>query len=636
MPARDYEKFAEEPEVGQEPEERNQGIHQERKRKEQTNETDDRPPTKKRIMKGVAKPKRNTADNKIQQKGKLAKQPTDAPKRVLSEKSGDVFQQYPPRNEIENQMLRAKAQNGDVEALNTGGLKPDSPFTDIFQLSDIHGMIAPDLLHQASKMLFDNLYSWIKNYLVIAHSQSKTSIVNEIDARFSQLPPYPGLKTFANGISRTERWTGNEYKAMAKVLLPTIQDILSDDMVKLVREYLDIIQIGHYISHTDKTVEYLRRSVDEYTKLRSGADGPLVELGLLPVGWFTPKQHSLQHYADWIPHMGPLPFCSTDRSEALHKMHKADYRKSNKNPLSYHRFILMNESRRLAFEWYESTLPAKEVYTGNRVDSRSADDLVIDRVNDEPKHSSPIGQDLVESSAIGIQLGGVRWTGSKKIDFMEEDLKLKDLTNETKKCLRWIRSDGNQTSRRRLEGWQTEEVIQISGHTLAKVQYSAVHDTTQIITEIIRSTESWQFGKNRNRTTPRYDTVLVRWTQEEGANTMSNRRIGRVLLFFSTVCNVTGRKIEMAYVEWLKVVNNTWDKKTEMFKVRRSGEYAVIGIESVERGVHLVPVFKGFATPMAQVGSQPSLEVYQDFWINNWIDGHIYNTIYAQNEKFKD
>src|SRR2546423_182864 len=84
-------------------------------------------------------------------------------------------------------------------------------------------------------------------------------------ARFRRLPPYPGLKLFAKGISCTERWTGNEYKAMARVLLPVVQDLLSAEMVKLLQAYLDIIQLTHYTSHTEQTVEYLRRAVDEYT-----------------------------------------------------------------------------------------------------------------------------------------------------------------------------------------------------------------------------------------------------------------------------------------------------------------------------------------------------------------------------------
>jgi hypothetical protein len=53
--------------------------------------------------------------------------------------------------------------------------------------------------------------------------------------------------------------------------------------------------------------------------------------------------------------------------------------------------------------------------------------------------------------------------------------------------------------------------------------------------------------------------------KDKGAHCMSNRRISCVLLLFSTVCNMIEKKIEMVYIEWMKIASNTWDKKTVMF-----------------------------------------------------------------------
>lgn len=218
--------------------------------------------------------------------------------------------------------------------------------------------------------------------------------------------------------------------------------------------------------------------------------------------------------------------------------------------------------------------------------------------------------------------------------YIEDKLNLKDLEMETKKCLRWIRS--NRPSGHRLEQWEEDEVIEIEGYTMARLQYPAIHDTTKVISEVIRSTESYQYHKNRDRTAPRHDSVLIRWEKEEGENTMSNRRVGRVFLLFSVKCNVTGNKIGMAYVEWLKVPTRTWDKTTEMFKVKRSQNYMVIDIGAIERGCHLVPCFDGFETTMAGIPNfNPSLDIYTHFWINNWIDEHMYQTIYADADKWK-
>jgi hypothetical protein len=569
--------------------------------------------------------------------------------------SGDIFRKYPPRNKVENRELRAKYVD-DETSLKKYGLKLDPPFTDIFKYCDVHSIIAPDLLHQVSKMLYDDLYKWLTAYLSLIHKESKSRITAEIDARFSRIPPYPGLKHFSKGLSCTERWTGNEYKAMARVLLPIIEDLLSPEMTALVRAYLNIIQLSHYTSHTSVTVEYLRRAINEYTKHRSGADGPLVDLDIIAKGYFTPKQHSIQHYDDWIPWKGPLTFCSTDRTEALHKLHKEDYRKSNKTA-SWEDFVLRHEARRVAIEWFESTLAPELVVlppgTRKRASAEEVDQSLtnnFESVEEDAGESDGLREldDLVMNvngnageaddklPGIQIRLGGKRWTHSRDINYVETDLQLPNFSVETRKCLRWIRT--KRPSCYRLEKWEENEVIQIEGHTMARIQYPAVHDTMEIISEIIRSTEGYQYHQNRNWRAARFDTVLIRWEKDEGSHAMSNRRIGRVLLLFSAIPGSTGHTIGMAYVEWMRVTSNKWDGKTEMFKVARSNppEYMVVDIESIERGCHLVPCFEGFDTRMAgKPEFTPGLNEYTHFWINNWIDRHMYNTIYADVSMWK-
>jgi Plavaka transposase len=578
--------------------------------------------------------------------------------RITQPDSGDIFRQYPLRNKIDNNNLREKYK-GDAEALKKCQLQVDTPFTDICHYSDIHSIIAPDLLHQVSKMLYDDLFTWIMAYLSISHNVSKNDITNEIDARFSRLPPYPGMKHFAKGISCTQRWTGNEYKAMARVLLPVIQDLLSKEMVALVRAYIHIIQLSHYTSHTASTVEYLRRAIAKYTELRSKPNSPLVTLAILPERWFSPKQHWLQHYPDWIPLHGPLPLCSTDRTEPLHKVHKDDYKKSNKTA-TYENFLLDNESRKLGMAWFDSTLPPSLVKfpegLGN-TKGKPGDDSDDNDIDDTDDTAAVNGDDDIDdlddtvvtvdgdTAAVSelsarpstkIRLGGKRWTDARDLEYVEGRWKLPGLAIETKKRLRWIRS--GISDRVPLDDRELDETIEIEGYTLARMQYPAVHDSTEIITEIVRSTEKHEYGKNKSNTASRYDTVLIRWReQQDGDHSMSNRKIGRVLLLFSTWWEKMRKEIHLAYVELFKLATNGWDPKTQTFKVRKTGDCEVIEVESIERGVHLVPCFKGFETQMA-AGTREfvsSLDEYKDFWINNWIDRHMYNTIYAEDEMWE-
>ena len=117
---------------------------------------------------------------------------------------------------------------------------------------------------------------------------------------------------------------------------------------------------------------------------------------------------------------------------------------------------------------------------------------------------------------------------------------------------------------------------------------------------------------------------------------MSNRRMDHVFLFFSTTYKPSGtiRPVELAYVQWFKLITNGWNAKTEMFKVMKTSDFGVIEIGSIERGVYLVPCFQGFNTEIDGIGVRPSLDEDKDFWINNWMDCHIYNMIYADNEKW--
>ena len=75
----------------------------------------------------------------------------------------------------------------------------------------------------------------------------------------------------------------------------------------------------------------------------------------------------------------------------------------------------------------------------------------------------------------------------------------------------------------------------------------------------------------------------------------------------------TIRPIELTYVQWFKLITNGWNAKIEMFKVRKTSDFGVIKIRSIERSVHLVPCFQGFNTEMHGIGVRSSLDEYKDF-----------------------
>ncbi|KAG1730651.1 uncharacterized protein EDB91DRAFT_1252511 [Suillus paluster] len=69
------------------------------------------------------------------------------------------------------------------------------PFTNNFPRTDIHELIAPDLLHQLIKGTFkDHIVDWVKKYLDQTHGKTAAKcIMDDIDRRIVATPSFAGL-----------------------------------------------------------------------------------------------------------------------------------------------------------------------------------------------------------------------------------------------------------------------------------------------------------------------------------------------------------------------------------------------------------------------------------------------------------
>ena len=73
------------------------------------------------------------------------------------------------------------------------------------------------------------------------------------------------------------------------------------------------------------------------------------------------------------------------------------------------------------------------------------------------------------------------------------------------------------------------------------------------------------------------------------------------------------KTVNLVYVEWFKLASNRWDLRTEMFKIKKADNFGVIEIEAIERGVHLMPCFKGFDMQMEGMDISSNLDEYKGF-----------------------
>ncbi|KAJ3743843.1 hypothetical protein EV360DRAFT_90216 [Lentinula raphanica] len=113
-----------------------------------------------------------------------------------------------------------------------------------YELTDIHELLMPDLLHQMIKGIFkDHLVEWVTEYINGTRSPTRAlEILKDIDRRVNAAPPFPGLRRFPDGRDFNQ-WTGDDSKALMKVYLAAITGYVPSDMIKAMSSFLDFCYI---------------------------------------------------------------------------------------------------------------------------------------------------------------------------------------------------------------------------------------------------------------------------------------------------------------------------------------------------------------------------------------------------------
>ncbi|KAH9912506.1 uncharacterized protein BXZ73DRAFT_56193 [Epithele typhae] len=217
------------------------------------------------------------------------------------------------------------------------------PFWADLPHANIFNCIVPDLLHQLHKGVFmTHLVKWVS-----------TGHEDELDERFKRVPPYPGLRHFAKGISTISQWTGNEFRQMEKVFLSLVDGLHNDPRVMVAtRAILDFIYLAHYPSHTTSTLEQMKKALETFHCNKQ----VFIDLRTRDSEHFNiPKVHWMNHYVSSIIDFGSCDGLSTEISERLHiDFTKLAYRATNRK--QYVQQMVIWFSRREKVRWFSGFL----------------------------------------------------------------------------------------------------------------------------------------------------------------------------------------------------------------------------------------------------------------------------------------
>ncbi|KAJ7170354.1 hypothetical protein C8R43DRAFT_1120786 [Mycena crocata] len=480
------------------------------------------------------------------------------------------------------------------------------PFTADFPRADIHELISMDLLHQIIKGTFkDHIVDWVEEYILAAHEKAEAErILADIDRRIALTPSFPGLRHFP-------------------VYLPAIAGHVPSKMVQAVASVIEFCHLVRRSVVDEDTLLAIDAEVDRFHVNRE------IFRTIRPDGFSLPRQHSMVHYRSWIQAFGaPNGLCSSITESKHIKAVKKPYRRSNRNkPLS--QMLLTNQR-------LDKLAAARVDFTARGM----MDGALIPLLLPPPPPPAPSDDPNDERIDQGA-LPGPTCLGEVKL---------------AKTYVRKVPRDVHQLSvyvgqprlheliRRFLfEQLHPDDAALASGDPIplarcpdfaerifiynsARAVFYAPSDVSGIggmHHERIRAAKSWYRGPAR------YDCVFIEHDPE--APGFRGLHAARVRLLFRF--KFRGVDYPCALVHWFSAHGvdpcpdtGMWIVKPDFLR-RQGGDaaqpyLAVVHIDSLLRGAHLIGVAGAKFVPVDNFDFSDSLDAFEAFYVNKYADHH--------------
>ncbi|KAI0669172.1 hypothetical protein C8Q78DRAFT_1070790 [Trametes maxima] len=494
-----------------------------------------------------------------------------------------------------------------------------TPFTAYFPRADIHELLSPDLLHQVIKGTFkDHLVTWVEDYLVAKHGRAGAAVIMaDIDRRIAAVPGFPGLRRFPEGRG-FKQWTGDDSKALMKVYLPAIAGHVPPQMVRAFSAFLEFCYLVRRDTLDDDTLDEIDSALERFHRERS----IFITTGVRET-ISLPRQHSLKHYRRLIRlFASPNGLCSS-MMEARHiTAVKKPYRRTSRNQ-ALGQIILINQ-RLDKLAALRVHLAATGLLDGP---CPRLPRFVQDAANDEIIPRSPQDSERVREAAAAAALTCIFAVRGypKDVHLLAHAVNIPGLPNLIRKFLydqltpshlRPVAGNISLDMCPRFNG-------SVTVFPSAIATYYAPSDPSGprgMRREWIRSAASWRGGG------PRRDCVFV--AQDTAQLGFRGLLVARVRLFFSF--SFQGVVYPCALVSWFSAVGDEPDRDTGMWVVtpdldpERRPFMDIIHLDSIVRGAHLIGVVSEGSFLPYEVGPAHSLDIFQKFFVNKYIDHHAH------------
>ncbi|KAI0354066.1 hypothetical protein OH77DRAFT_1482399 [Trametes cingulata] len=510
------------------------------------------------------------------------------------------------------------------------------PFTNDFPRADIHELIAPDILHQLIKGTFkDHLVTWIELFLAAKNGKARAKeILTDIDRRIAVVPPFSGLRRFHEGRG-FKQWTGDDSKALMKVLLPAIDGHLPSEAVRCVAAFLEFTYFVRREAHTPSSIDSMNHALRRFHQYREVFRTP----GVRADGFSLPRQHSCLHYRDRIWAFGsPNGLCSSITESKHITAVKEPWRRSNRYEALGQMLLTNQRLDKLA---------------ASNADFRARGMLQHAICADAGSLQDASFQELSGDGQTGqaSARGGTRHTNKARV--LQPDVVSTVTMSKTPQRRQYPRTAQplgdqigcaalpelvrrflfyqlNQGSNVSPADLQLDHCPPLRKHSVrvfhsAEAVFRAPSDPTGdfgIRHELIRATNSWRKGP------PRYDCVFV--NRDSGRRSLLGMDVARVRLLFDL--HDRGEVYHCALVHWFSRVNDAPHEDTGMWIVKprflRGGKpvLSVIHLDTIVRSAHLIGVSDRRTVEEGE-SEHTSLDVFDRFFVNHFVDHHAFDLL---------
>ncbi|KAI0081502.1 hypothetical protein K474DRAFT_1682054 [Panus rudis PR-1116 ss-1] len=511
-----------------------------------------------------------------------------------------------------------------------------TPFTDDFPRADIHELLSPDLLHQLIKGTFkDHVVTWVLQYLTTKHGETKAnSIIDDIDRRIAAVPLFPGLRRFPEG-HRFKQWTGDDSKALMKVILPAIAGHVPPTMVRCVADLLEFTYLARHDVFDNDVLDRLDAALDSFHLNRT----IFIEEGVRAEEISLPRQHSLKHYRMLIEEFGALNGLCSSITEAKHiRAVKQPWRRSSKyEPLG--QILVTNQRQDKLAAAYDDFASRGMLHTTDliniRVDPASLQSLDSggekskSRGSDDSQHDEEAVDDIIAE----VKLARTPAQGYPR--YLEDLIDALDEPRLGEHIARFLFQNIYPNDPRLASDIPMHELPAVPNRLRVRIYHSAVSTfyapsdlcgVNGMHRERIHAVPRWRNGAGR------YDCVLIAKDDSPG---FEGLHAARVRFFFDFWYN--GRLHQCALVEWFVPVGEgpdpstgMWIVKPDMIRSRRRPSVRateVIHVDTILRGAHLIPVFGREMLPY-EFHFSYSLDCFHSYYVNKFADHHMHEVAF--------